>query len=173
MDISERPQEVNARQRFGDLEVDTVMGANHKGALLTIVDRLTEYIWIRKLDGKNATELAGKLADALLPCKPWLHTIPAYNGKEFAEHQAIARAINILFFFARPYRSWERGANENAKGLIRKFFPKKTALESITQEQVQRVEHLLNNRPIKRLGFLALAETVNKILFNKKVAFAA
>jgi len=172
-DISERPPEVDAKVRFGDLEIDTVMGANHRSALLTINERLTGYLWIRKLDGKNATKLAEKAVEALMPWKSWLHTITADNGKEFAEHERVARELEILFFFARPYHSWERGANENANGLIRQFFPKKTPFENITDEQVQWVEKTLNNRPRKRLGFLTPNEMLNKILFNKKVAFAA
>jgi IS30 family transposase len=171
-DISERPPEVDARARFGDLEVDTVVGANHKGALLTINERLTGYLWIRKLDGRNAAELAEKAVEALMPWKPWLHTITADNGKEFAEHERVAGGLEILFFFARPYHSWERGANENANGLIRQFFPKKTSFENITDEQVQRVEMILNNRPRKRFGFLTPKEKLDQTLFNKKVAFA-
>ena len=172
-DISERPPEVDAKARFGDLEVDTVVGANHKGALLTINDRLTGYLWIRRLEGKNATELAGKAVEALMPWKVWLQTITSDNGKEFAEHENMAGDLNILFFFARPYHSWERGANENANGLIRQFFPKKTSFENITDEQVQWVEMILNNRPRKRLGFLTPKEKLDQVLFNKKVAFAA
>jgi IS30 family transposase len=171
-DISERPPEVDARIRFGDLEVDTVIGANHKGALLTILDRLTGFLWIRKLDGKNAAELAEKTVQALYPWKPWIHTITADNGKEFAEHEKVAKDLEILFFFAKPYHSWERGANENANGLIRQFFPKKMSFESITDEQVMWVEKILNNRPRKRLGFLTPNEKLEKFLFNKKVAFA-
>jgi IS30 family transposase len=172
-DISERPPEVDAKVRFGDLEIDTVIGANHKGALLTINERLTGNLWIRKLDGKNATDLAAKAVEALMPWKPWIHTITADNGKEFAEHERVAKDLEILFFFARPYHSWERGANENANGLIRQFFPKKTSFDSITEEQVQWVEMILNNRPRKRLGFLTPKEKLEEILFNKKVAFAA
>lgn len=172
-DISERPPEVDARVRFGDLEVDTVIGANHRGALLTIIDRLSGYLWIRKLEGKNAAELAEKALQALLPWKPWLHTITADNGKEFAEHEAIAKELEILFYFAKPYHSWERGANENANGLIRQFFPKKTRLDTVSHEQVLWVERLLNNRPRKRLGFLTPKEKLEELLFNKKVAFTA
>jgi len=164
---------VDVRVRFGDLEVDTVIGANHRGALLTIIDRLSGYLWIRKLEGKNAAELAGKALQALLPWKPWLHTITADNGKEFAGHEGIAKELGILFYFARPYHSWEKGANENANGLIRQFFPKKTSFENITDDQAKWMDEILNNRPRKRLGFLTSKEKLEKILFNKKVAFAA
>jgi len=108
-----------------------------------------------------------------LPWKPWLHTITADNGKEFAGHEGIAKELGILFYFAMPYHSWERGANENANGLIRQFFPKKTCLDTISHEQVLWVERLLNNRPRKRLGFLTPKEKREELLFNKKVAFTA
>ncbi len=172
-DISERPPEVDDKIRFGDLEIDTVIGANHKGALLTINDRVTGYLWIRKLQGKNASELASKAIEALLPWKYWLNTITADNGKEFAHHEKMAVGLEILFYFAKPYHSWERGDNENANGLIRQFFPKKMSFENINDEQVQWVERILNNRPRKRLGFLTPSELVNKLLFNQKVAFVA
>lgn len=164
---------MDARVRFGDLEVDTVIGANHRGALLTIIDRLSGYLWIRKLEGKNAAELVGKALKVLLHWKPWLHTITADNGKEFAENEAIAKDLGILFYLAKPYHSWERGANENANGLIRQFFPKKTCLDTISHEQVLWVERLLNKRPRKRLGFLTPKEKLEELLFNKKVAFTA
>jgi len=169
--ISKIPAEVETKTRFGDLEIDTVIGSNHKGALLTINYRLTGYLWITKLDGKNATELAA--TEAFMPWKAWLKTITADNGKEFAEHEKIAKDLEILFFFAQSYHSWERVANENANDLIRKFFPKKMPFGNITEEQVQWVKSILNNRPRKRLGFLTPTEMLNKFLFNKKVAFAA
>lgn len=172
-DISERPLQVDEKSRFGDLEIDTVIGANHKGAMLTINERVTGKLWIRKLNGKNATELAEKAIEALTPWMHRIYTITADNGKEFAEHEKIAENLNILFFFAKPYHSWQRGANENANGLIRQFFPKKMSFQEISDEDVQWVENILNNRPRKRLGFLTPNEMLKKLLFNQKVAFAA
>lgn len=173
VDISQRPAIVDEKTRFGDFEIDTVIGANHKGALLTMNDRVTGSVVIKKLEGKNAEQLAQKAIEALLPLKNCIHTITGDNGKEFAEHEKIARELNILFYFAKPYHSWERGANENINGLIRQFFPKKSDFTSITEEQVREVERLLNNRPRKRLGFLTPNEMKDQLLFNKKVAFAA
>ena len=118
VDISERPIEVETRERFGDLEIDTIIGKDHKGALLTINDRKTGIVKIRKLTGKEANPLAKETIKVLLPFKNFIHTITADNGKEFAFHEKIARKLNILFYFARPYRSWERGSNENLNRLI-------------------------------------------------------
>jgi len=78
-----------------------------------------------------------------------VHTITSDNGKEFAEHKMISSELKVDFFFAKPYHSWERGANENINGLIRQYFPKKTSFENISDDDVKRVEEILNNRPRK------------------------
>ncbi len=151
--IAERPSVVDRRERFGDFEIDTVIGKNHKGALLTINDRKTGLAIIRKLQSRNALELANATIEALIPYKGMLHTITSDNGKEFAHHQLIAQALNVGFYFARPYHSWERGANENLNRLIRQYFPKKMDFGGITMQDVESVQHRLNTRPRKRLGF--------------------
>lgn len=152
-DISERPTVVEEKSRIGDLEIDTIIGANHKGAILTINDRRTGMLIMRKLSGKNAQELAEKTVDALQEWKPFLHTITADNGKEFAEHLYIAQQLNIDFFFATPYHSWERGANENLNGLIRQYIPKKANFDDYSDQFINFVQEQINNRPRKRHGF--------------------
>ena len=166
IDIEERPSIVDLKQRFGDLEIDTVIGSNHKGALVTINDRLTSKVWIRKLSEKDAAPLALKAIEALQPIKDLIHTITADNGKEFAKHQEIEKELQISFFFCKPYHSWERGANENMNGLIRQYIPKGTGFSEITDEFVSWVETKLNNRPRKRLGYLTPNEKFNSILTN-------
>lgn len=171
IDISQRPAIVEEKKRLGDLEIDTVIGKKHQGAILTINDRVSSYIWMAKLNGKNAEELAMKAIEILEPQTHWLHTITSDNGKEFAEHQKIAKSVNIDFYFAKPYRSWERGANENTNGLIRQYFPKKSCFESITDKDIEYVQHKLNNRPRKKLGFLSPIEFLSISLSKQKVAF--
>ena len=105
IDIEKRPSIVDLKQRFGDLEIDTVIGSNHKDALVTINDRLTSKVWIRKLSGKDAASLALKTIEAFQPIKDLIHTITADNGKEFAKHQEIAKELQISFYFCRPYHS--------------------------------------------------------------------
>jgi IS30 family transposase len=153
VDISERPAIVDQKERFGDLEIDTVIGKNHKGALLTINDRAAGYVWIRKLKGKDANALYLKTVNALMPLRDHLHTITSDNGKEFACHELISLRLKVNMYFARPYHSWERGANENLNGLIRQYFPKGCDLEKITPKQIKDVETKLNNRPRKRFNF--------------------
>lgn len=166
VDIDQRPEIVDKKLRFGDLEIDTVVGKNHKGALLTINDRVTGLVWIRLLSGKEADPLKLAAIEALAPFKNDIHTITADNGKEFSFHKDIASELEVSFYFAKPYHSWERGANENLNGLIRQFFPKGTDFRTITPQQVAEVQHILNTRPRKRLGFLSPKEKYN-LLTNK------
>ena len=161
--IHDRPVEIAQRTRFGDLEIDTIIGKNHKGALLTINDRVTGLVWIRCLSGKEAEPLTKAAVDALMPVKDLIHTITADNGKEFSFHEKIAEKLNILIYFAKPYHSWERGANENTNGLIRQYFPKGTDFGNITQEQVMRVQNILNSRPRKRLGYMTPKEKFKQL----------
>ena len=102
-----------------------------------------------------------------MPFKNQIHAITADNGKEFSLHQEIAKRLNILVYFAKPYHSWERGANENTNGLIRQYFPNGTDFGEITHEQVMRVQNILNSRPGKRLGYLTPKEKY-KLLTNKE-----
>lgn len=169
VDISQRPAEVENKQRFGDFEIDTVIGKNHQGALVTINDRATGLVRIRKVTTKEAEIVAQVTIQALKDFESCIHTITADNGKEFAQHAKISKELDIGFYFARPYHSWERGANENTNGLIRQYFPKKTDFSTITNEQVQYVEDKLNNRPRKRLLFLSPNAIFKQSI---KVAFA-
>jgi len=171
--IEQRPVIVDSKTRFGDLEIDTIIGQNHKGAILTINDRVTGLVWIRKLKGKETDPVAQKTIEALSPMKDRIHTITADNGKEFAGHQSISKALNVDVYFAKPYHSWERGANENTNGLIRQYFKKGTSFENLTDKDIERVQNILNNRPGKKLGFLTPIEFYLTTFTNQKVAFAA
>lgn len=153
--IEERPKQVEERKRTGDLEIDTIIGKNHQKAIVTINDRVTGQLLMKKLESKNADQLAKATIELLSPMKDHIKTITADNGKEFAEHQKIAEKLGIDFFFAHPYHSWERGSNENLNGLIRQYIPKKTDFNTITDQYIQFVQDELNNRPRKRFNFLS------------------
>jgi len=170
--IDDRPTIVDEKVRFGDLEIDTVIGQNHQGALLTINDRVTSLVWIQLLEGKHSEPLTKATIQALMPLKQQIKTITADNGKEFARHQEIAKELNINFYFAKPYHSWERGANENTNGLIRQYFPKGSSFENITNQQVADVQNKLNNRPRKKLGYFSPNEFYKINFSNNEVAFA-
>ena len=109
--------------------------------------------------------------DALMPYKEIIHTITADNGKEFDMYEKISQQLDYYFYFAKPYHSWARGANENTNGLIQQYFPKKTDFATVTDEQVQWVEDKLNNRPRKRFNFETPNAIFNKLTNQEKVAF--
>lgn len=159
-DISERPPIVQKRKRWGDLEIDTIIGKNNKGAILTINERKTGWLWMHKLPSKEAKYVAAATVMLLKPYKGWIHTITSDNGTEFADHEYIAKELGVDFYFARPYHSWERGANENLNGLVRQYIPKGTSFEYITQKYIEEITMKINERPRKRLGFLAPKETL-------------
>ncbi|MBR1539521.1 MAG: IS30 family transposase [Bacteroidales bacterium] len=163
VDISLRPPEVDQMLRFGDFEIDTIIGKNRKGAVMTINDRCTQIVLIRKLTGKEAGPLAEKAIDALAPYKDMIHTITADNGKEFARHKEIAGRLGIQFYFATPYHSWERGANENTNGLARQYIPKGSDFDLYSEDYIAEVEWKLNHRPRKSLGYLTPLEYFKKL----------
>lgn len=156
--IEHRPAIVEDRKRFGDLEIDTIIGKDHKGAIVTINDRATGYLKMRLLDTKEAQAVYEATIDLLKDLKPYIHTITSDNGKEFALHDQIRKELCVDFFFARPYHSWERGSNENLNGLIRQFIPKKTDFSTLKHEDIQAIENTLNNRPRKRFAFHSPAQ---------------
>ena len=151
--IDQRPQEVDEKSRIGDWEIDTVIGANHKGALVTIVERVSKYTLIGNVPQKQAGLVSDLTIKLMSPYQKKVQTITADNGKEFAEHQRITQKLKAQVFFAHPYHSWERGLNENTNGLIRQYFPKGTSLEMVPDRKIKWVMDRLNHRPRKTLGF--------------------
>jgi IS30 family transposase len=163
VDIDQRPAIVDRKMRVGDLEMDLVIGKDNKGAILTINDRASGKLKMAKVESKEAHEIEAKAIELLQEWKPYLHTITTDNGKEFANHENIAKMLEIAFYFAKPYQSWQRGANENLNGLVRQYFPKKYDFSLITEQKIKEVENKLNNRPRKRFGF----KTPNEIFIQK------
>jgi transposase, IS30 family len=164
--IEDRPKIVELKERFGDLEIDTIIGKNHKGAIVTINDRATGILRMKKIKSKESELVKQATIELLHNWKPFLNTITSDNGKEFAQHQEISSVLEIDFYFANPYSPWERGANENLNGLIRQYIPKSSSFDELTDEEIIEIQEKLNNRPRKRFNF----ETPN-YMFNQKVAF--
>ena len=172
VDIDQRPSIVERKERIGDLEIDLVIGKNHKEALLTINDRATGVLKMTKVKSKDAEVIERKTIELLQDWMPFLNTITSDNGKEFAHHKSVAKALDIDFYFAKPYHSWQRGANENLNGLVRQYFPKGMDFSSITKAQISEVENILNNRPRKRHGYLTPNEVFAAAISNDgNVAF--
>jgi len=151
--IENRPAIVDLKERVGDFELDTIVGQNHQGAIVSMVDRRTKLTKLRLIKNNTAEAAQKAICQALLPIKNVLHTLTSDNGKEFAKHVEVAQILDIDFYFAQPYHSWERGLNENTNGLVRQYFPKKTDFTKLNDEDVLYVEHLLNSRPRKSLNY--------------------
>ena len=153
VDIDERPEEANNRERIGDWEADTIIGKNHKGAIVTLDERKSKLRLAFPLSGKKAQPVLDATVLMLDPIKTFVKTITFDNGKEFTLHEKIAEALGCDTYFAKPYSSWERGQNENANGLLRQYFPKAMELIDVTIKDVFRAVHKLNSRPKKCLGY--------------------
>jgi IS30 family transposase len=169
--IEQRPVIVEKRERFGDLEVDLIIGKNHNQAILTINDRASGMLKMKKVPSKESVVVTQAINELLADWKPYLHTLTADNGKEFAGHEEVAGYLEIDYFFAKPYHSWERGSNENLNGLIRQYFPKGSDFTNITNQRIKEVETKLNNRPRKRYSYEKPIFVMEQLLFNQKVAF--
>jgi IS30 family transposase len=153
--IEKRPDVINNKERFGDWEIDLIVGKDNKGAIVTIVERKTAMIMIRKLvNGKNADSLADTVINMLLPYKKNVKSITSDNGSEFARHEKIALKLQADFYFAHPYSSWERGLSEYSNKLIRQYIPKKSNFNNFDDEFIKQIQHKINRRPRKNLNFI-------------------
>ena len=132
IDIDERPAIVEQRSRVGDWEADTIVGAEHKGAILSLVERASRYTLLKKLDAATAETTGAAIITKMRPHRELVHTITSDNGKEFAGHQRVAKKLKAGFYFAKPYHSWERGLNENPTASLRQYFPKGTSFATIS-----------------------------------------
>ena len=151
--ISERPAEVDGK-RFGDFEMDTIVGRGNHGAIVTLIERSTSMLFMRKLKkGKNAKDLARTVIHLLSPFKEHVKSITTDNGTEFACHEMIGKSLGVTIYFADPYASWQKGAIENANGLIRQYVPKTETFEHVSHQQITKYSKKINIRPRKKLEF--------------------
>ena len=156
--IHERPEEADGK-RFGDIEMDTIIGKDGLGAILTLTERSTNFIWMKKLEqGKNAEGVVKEVTRLLLPYKEKLKTITTDNGGEFAAHQKITKALGVTVYFADPYASWQKGAIENANKLIRQYIPKGESFTHINEVKIKNIQHRINKRPREKLKFISPKE---------------
>jgi transposase, IS30 family len=136
--IDERPAVVDDRSRLGDWEFDTIIGKGHKQGIVSITERKSRLTLIQKVERKTASNVTQAILKLLKPIAGRVHTLTSDNGKEFADHEIIAKDLGAGFFFPHPYASWERGLNENANGLVRQYFPKHRDFTTITRRKSTR-----------------------------------
>jgi IS30 family transposase len=151
--IEDRPTIVERRKRIGDWEDDTMVSRQSPKRLKTINERVSGVVLIGKMIDGTISE-SNRVVSARLGAMPELvrKTLTRDRGTENFGYQDLEKNLNISCYFARAYCSQDRGSNENVNGLIRRFFPKKTDFAKVSDEEINRVEYLLNTRPRKRHG---------------------
>lgn len=166
VDISQRPKIVEKKTRVGDFEIDTVVSARNggKSCLVTMVERRTKMTFIRKALDRSAKQIELAIEDVYLKSTIPMLTLTSDNGSEFANHRSIAENIGCDFYFARPYHSCDRALNENTNGLIRRYLPKGTNFDTISEAEIEQIQDCLNNRPRKSLKYRTPNEVINKYL---------
>jgi transposase, IS30 family len=167
--IEERPAVVEERTRIGDWEVDTIIGKRHRHAIVTLTERKSRLNLLAKVDQRTADQVGNAMIAVLQEVADRVHTLTADNGKEFADHERIAHALQADFFFAHPYAAWERGANENMNGLIRQYIPKTQDFATVTHADLMWIMNRLNHRPRKCLDFQSPFE----VFFEQSVALTS
>ena len=173
--IHSRPAEADGT-RFGDWEMDTIVGKDGKGAIVTLTERSTNMVLMEKLHyGKHPEPLSKVVVRLLFPYRKTVRTITTDNGSEFCAHKLISRGLapkgeknpNIVFF-ADSYSSWQKGAIENANKLIRQYIPKGTDFSKLTDAFIRKIQHKINRRPRKKLNF----ESPKTVFFRRITNFA-
>lgn len=150
--IKDRPPEADGT-RMGDWEMDLVVGKEHKSAVLTLVERSTNYFLQCKVDSKKPAEVARCAWRLLLPFKDKVLTITTDNGVEFMNHKWLAERLDTTVYFADPYSSWQKGAIENSNKLFRQYFPKGTDFRLCSQAFLDQIQKKINRRPREKLHF--------------------
>ena len=171
VDIENRPAVVEEKSRIGDWEGDTIIGAEHQGAVISYVDRSSKFTILSKVPNKTAELVLHASVEQFQAHGLPVLTITYDNGKEFSYHEKIAKALNAQCYFAKPYHSWERGLNEHTNGLVRQYLPKKMSFRDVTNEQLQRIADKLNHRPRKCLNYLTPFEFLHRELSKPKTIF--
>jgi len=154
VEIADRPEVVRQRSRYGDWEGDTIVGVRRQGGLVSLVERKSGYLLLGKVSRLQATKVRRVIQRQVAPLPAALRlTLTLDNGKEFAEHERLAKRTGLAIYFAHPYCAWQRGTNENTNGLVRQFLPKGTDLSYLRHDHLQQIQDLLNHRPRERLGW--------------------
>ena len=173
--IHERPAEADGK-RFGDWEMDTIVGKDGKGAIVTLTERSTNMVLMERLpQGKHPEPLAKVVIRLLFPYRKTIRSITTDNGSEFCAHKMISKALAPkgtknpnLVFFADSYSSWQKGSIENANKLIRQYIPKGTDFSTLTDAFIRKIQQKINRRPRKKLNF----DSPKNVFFRQIANFA-
>ena len=151
--ISMRPSHIEARRQLGHWEGDTVMGRDRHHCILSLVERKSGLVIIRKMNSRTAASVTQAALPAIREHRGNFRTITFDNGTEFHDYKVLEKHFPLKCYFATPYHAWERGSNENLNGLIRQYLPKRMCMRDVTQAHCDHIACKLNSRPRKRHGF--------------------
>jgi IS30 family transposase len=148
--IDQRPMQADKRLEPGHMEADIMLGKDRQPGNLIVLDRKSRKCWLRKLKNKDAAYVTTLLEEICVQahCK----TLTLDNDQSFAMHYKL-HGLGIETFFTHPYSSQEKGSVENRIGIIRMFFPKKTNFREVTEQQVEVVEKIINERPLRMFKY--------------------
>jgi len=153
-----RPKAVDDRLHIGHWEGDTILHGHKNSGAVTLVERRSGYLLadcVPKLKANLVTEV---IIRELRPIRGAVQTLTLDNGSEFSDHQTFSKALSLTSYFCDPYRSSQRGSNENTNGLLRQYFPKGTDFAKVSRKAIRQAVNRLNNRPRKRLGYRTPAD---------------
>ncbi|MSR24106.1 MAG: IS30 family transposase [Nitrospiraceae bacterium] len=163
--IDERPAEVADRTVPGHWEGDLLVGHANASALGTLVERTTRFTLLVPLKAKDATTVRQAFAREVRPLPAQLRRALTYDhGPDLREHRLFTKQTKMRVYFAHPHCPWERGTNENIKGVLRQFFPKGTRFHQLSRREIKRVQVLFNDRPRKILNWHSPAHAFNQLL---------
>jgi len=162
--LSQCPEHIEGRKQVGHWECDTVLGGDHKQAIVTVVKRKIRCTVMTKISNKTADLISQAIINALTPFEAMVKTLSYYSDKEFCGHSLSHAGLNITDYFARPFASWGRGCNENFNGFLCQYVHKKRPIKNINDKEIKMTKHRLNNRAHKRLGFRTFTNVFSQSL---------
>ena len=158
--ISERPAAVDLRHEVGHWEMDTIVSPVDRHCVVSLVERVTGCVLLGKLRSRTVAATNRRVIQLIRSHRHLFKSITVDNGTEFHGYRDVERATGTTFYFATPYRSWERGTNENTNGLVRQYIPKRRSMKHLSQARCTEIAVKLNNRPRKRHDYLSPIEVL-------------
>lgn len=150
--VHDRPKTIENRRHFGHFEGDLVHCQN--GNITTLLERKTRKTFLRKNDSKHSDLIISGIAKTLNVLPPKMRqSMSIDQGKEFALYQRLESNLGMKIYFCDTHSPWQKGANENFNGRLRHFFPKKSDISDLTQEELDQIAEQMNNTPRKCLDY--------------------
>ncbi|OGJ92470.1 MAG: hypothetical protein A2487_00695 [Candidatus Raymondbacteria bacterium RifOxyC12_full_50_8] len=174
IDISKRPKAVEKREEFGHWEGDSLMYRGHSQVLATHTERKSRYLLLGRPEDRTATARRVTMVSLFknLP-EEARRSMTFDNGLEFAEHESFSKKVDIDVYFAQPYAPWQRGTNEHINEIVRRYLPRTADIRRLRRTTIRRVQDMINDRPMKCLGFDTPKETLMRESCMQKIKKAA